>query len=118
MVCAIEKGGNAEQDAALHGKERNDDFGHQARIAVRGLLKNDNFARNALQALFGCGVLGAREFFGTGVGQGTMWGDAQGRGERGREALTTSTTSTRAPELASRALMFGSEVIVCVCVVV
>lgn len=53
MICAVEKGGNAEQDGTLHGKERNDDFGHQAGIAVRGLLKNDNFARNALQTLFG-----------------------------------------------------------------
>ena len=117
MICAVEKGGNAEQDGTLHGQERDHNFGHQARIAVRGLLKNDNFARNTLQALFGV-FWALVSFLARGVGQGTMWGDAQGRGERGREALTTSTTSTRAPELASRALMFGSEVIVCVCVVV
>ena len=53
VLTPIKQSGNAEQDAALHGKERNDDFGHEAGIAVRGLLKNDNFAGNALQALFG-----------------------------------------------------------------
>ena len=53
VLTPIKQSGNAEQDAALHGKERNDDFGHEAGIAVRGLLKNNNFAGNALQTLFG-----------------------------------------------------------------
>ena len=42
-----------------------------------------------------------------------MWGDAQGRGERGREALTTSTRASDMAKLASRAFVFGLEAVVC-----